>query len=89
MVLHGVMLTCVKAVKFGCSQERLGAVVVDLQGQLASIRAKEQQLSRPQKERMYHPAFDPLVRVVMEQLFESELYASVHVSSRELTTRPQ
>lgn len=83
------MLTCGKAVKFGCSQERLGAVVADLQGQLASIRAKEQQLSRPQKERMYHPAFDPLVRVVMEQLFESELYANVHVSSRELTTRPQ
>lgn len=83
------MLTCGKAVKFGCSQKRLYAVVADLQGQLASIRAKEQQLSRPQKERMYHPTFDPLVRVVMEQLFESELYANVHVPSRELTTRPQ
>jgi hypothetical protein len=65
-----------KAGTFGCDKEKLGAVVAELQEQLADIRAKEQQLSRPQKERMYHPAFDPLVRVVMEQTFEIELYAS-------------
>lgn len=72
------MLTNAKAATFGCNEGKLVAVLADLQEQLAEIQAKEQQLSRRQKERMYHPAFDPLVRVMMKQLFEIELYASMH-----------
>ena len=48
-------------------------MVADLQKQLKEIREREQRTAQQLKERMYHPAFDPLVREMMTPLFETEL----------------
>lgn len=51
----------------------------DLLKQLAALQQEESEVANTQKERNYHPAFDPLVRLVMENLFKVKLYVHMCV----------
>ncbi len=51
----------------------------DLLEQLAALQQEESEVANTQKERNYHPVFDPLVRLIMEKIFKVKLCVHARV----------